>query len=166
MPQIQMSNFYHHLHFVACTESCISQNNDAQYLATHVRQPVRATCLRQADDPAFQAIYLFPVYLIIILVTQTTGHQIKGLQSNKFKGCGWSSYILNQVMSWSVPLRTEVKHEPQQQSLYQQDMNVVLPSHKSKVLPLNRCVLLTHVPIYNVTLLLPFVPSMKHRDQM
>ena len=29
MPQVQMSNFYHHMYFVACTESCISQNNDA-----------------------------------------------------------------------------------------------------------------------------------------
>jgi len=68
-------------------------------------------------------------------------------------------------MSWSVPVGTEEKHEPQQQSLYQQDMNVVLPSHKSKVLPLNQCILLAHMPIYKATLLLPFVPSMKHLDQ-
>jgi hypothetical protein len=39
-----------------------------------VRQPVQSTCLRQADDPAFQAIYLFVVYLIIALVSQTRGH--------------------------------------------------------------------------------------------
>jgi hypothetical protein len=53
-------------------------------MATHVRQPIQSTCLRQADNLAFQAIYLFVVYLTIILVAHTTGHQIKGLQDNKF----------------------------------------------------------------------------------
>jgi hypothetical protein len=61
-------------------------------LSTHVRQPIQSTSLRQADDPAFQAIYLSVVYLIIILVAQTTGHQIKGLQNNKFLGMGMEQF--------------------------------------------------------------------------
>jgi hypothetical protein len=156
-------NFYHHMYFVSCRKSCIPQNNDAYYLAG---QPDQSACSRQADDPPFYTMCLFTVYLTIILEAKTTGHKINGLQ-NKFWRIGKEQLRtdLGNVLDcayrdWGKTWTIINRYVPWQHLI------VVLPRHKSEVLPLNQCVLLTLLHIYNVTLLLTNVPSRRHLDQM